>query len=306
MDHNVQYNPHLCCYHGIVSILVLTARPDIKANRRLSEAAERLGVGLELVDGTRVVAAMETLSYEQRDLLDPKPKVILARVGNWRPESLLALLEVAERAGVVTPNSAPAIRLGRDHWQTIRKLSADGIRVPESLVGADPQELARIAVERLEMPVVVKTRRSRMGIGVMLCRHQDHLECLLESLWRVGEELIVQKFIPCGGQSLRLLIIGGRCVAAARFCSSAGEWRSNAARGGSAVAHNPSEEEKDLALAAARSLGLGMCGVDLFPASNCVVVGEVNPTPGFIKLEEATGIDVASSIVEYASSLITL
>jgi ribosomal protein S6--L-glutamate ligase len=53
-------------------------------------------------------------------------------------------------------------------------------------------------------------------------------------------------------------------------------------------------------VAAAEALGLGQCGVDLLMGASGPIVLEVNPTPGFLRLEEATGIDVARAIVAHA------
>jgi len=64
----------------------------------------------------------------------------------------------------------------------------------------------------------------------------------------------------------------------------------------------PFEAQKalvELAVTATRTAGLGVCGVDLFPGDDGMVIGELNPTPGFVGLETATGIDVASAIVDH-------
>jgi len=283
-----------------VDILLMTARPDLETNRRLVAAGERRGVELRVVDATRacaVAGTRQSLWYEDEDLLAEPPKAVLARVGNWRPESLLAALEVVSAAGVPTPNPAPSVRAGRDHWQTIRRLAEAGLPVPETIAGADPESLAATAESRLGLPVVVKERQSRMGVGVIRCSGRDHLESVLDSLWRVGNEVVVQRYVPTGGRSLRLLVVGGRVVAAVKLEAREGEWRSNASRGGAAQTHEPTRRERALATAAARSMSLGLCGVDLLPGPDGPVVGEVNPTPGFRHLERATGIDVAGAIV---------
>jgi len=95
-------------------------------------------------------------------------------------------------------------------------------------------------------------------------------------------------------------VVGGAVVAAARFSAAEGEWRSNSARGGFAEAHDPSSGEEKLAIAAAATLGLGHCGVDIVKSDAGPVILEINPTPGFLRLEEATGIDVARALVEHA------
>jgi RimK family alpha-L-glutamate ligase len=287
-----------------VGILVLSARPDTASNRRLVEAAAAANAELELVDATTLVAGTDgQLGLRSNGAFAGRFGVVLARVGNWRPESLLALLEAAVAGGAATPNPASGIRIGRDHWRTAQRLAEAGLPVPETLAGADPEELAAAVGRRLSFPVVVKQRRSRMGVGVIRCHSMDHLEAVLDSLWRVGDEVIVQQHIETGGTSLRLLVVGGRVVAAARFAARSGEWRSNAARGGLATAFEAEPAVTDLALEATRVIGLGICGVDLLPGVDGPVVGEVNPTPGFTSLEAATGADVASAIVDHLVAL---
>jgi len=289
-------------YHGSVRLLLLTARPDTEANQRLVAAAGALGVETVIVDAATLTAGAggrPTLEQGDVDLLDPLPGAVLARVGNWRPDSVLAALEAAVDLGVATPNPPEAIRCGRDHWRTVRALAAAGLPVPETLAGADPESLAGAAARRLGFPVVVKQRRSRMGVGVIRCDARDQLDAVLDTLWRLGDEVIVQRFHDSGGVSVRLLVVGKRVAASARLSAAPGDWRSNAARGGQAVGHPPSREEERLALAAAHAVGLGQCGVDLLPGDRTVVV-EVNPTPGFRHLEAASGVDVARALVEDA------
>ena len=283
-------------------LLLLTARPELETNRRLEAAARAQGVEMVTVDAARVTAAVTpkpTLRIGFDDLLDAPIDAVLARVGNWRPDSVLAALEAAVAAGAATPNQPRAIRIGRDHWRTTHALAAAGLPVPATIAGGDPEELAGAAAS-LSFPVVVKQRRSRMGVGVIRCASRDHLESVLDSLWRVGDELIVQEFVPTDGRSLRLLVVGDRTVAAGLFVAPQGDWRSNAARGGSAEPYRASDAEQELARSAARAVGLGVCGVDLLPGAK-TVVGEVNPTPGFRRLEEASGVDVAAAIIRHTA-----
>lgn len=280
--------------------MILSARPGTASNQRLVQTAGAAGFDLAVVDATAVAAdsAGELWRGDVRVFNQP-PDAVLARVGNWRPDSLLALLETMTARGVETPNPAPAIRIGRDHWRTIQALAAAGLPVPLTVAGADPETVAEVACHRLGFPMVVKQRRSRMGVGVIRCEHRDHLEAVLDSLWRIGDELLVQRYIETGGCSLRCLVVGSEVVATARFCATGTEWRSNAARGGRAEACSPDRRMIDLAVSAAETIGLGICGVDLFPGEDHMVIGELNPTPGFINLEAATGVDVAAAIIDH-------
>jgi RimK family alpha-L-glutamate ligase len=292
----------------VVRIAIISARPELTSNRRLVEAASAVGIEAQVVDGCQCTASVDGAGIWRvvsgGGELEP-PDGVIARVGNWRPKSLLAVLEALVGRGAVTANPPAAIRVGRDHWRTIERLSAVGVPVPETMAGADPERLAADAVRLLGLPVVVKQRRSRMGVGVIRCDSRDHLESVLDSLWRLGDEVVVQRWVPGGSTSYRLLVAGADVVAAARFSAGEGEWRSNGARGGRAEAYSYGHEEADLARTAAASLGLGQCGVDLLRGPDGPLVVEVNPTPGFSRVEAATGLDVAGAFVAHLSEMVS-
>jgi RimK family alpha-L-glutamate ligase len=284
--------------------MILTARPDTASNRRLVVAAETRGLECRLIDATRLVArAGNGLRLGDEDVLSPAPNAVLARVGNWRPDSLLAALEIAVAAGAATPNPPDAMRTGRDHWRTVRTLASAGLPVPATIAGADPEPLAADAVRHLGFPVVVKQRRSRMGVGVIRCSSADHLEAVLDSLWRLGDEVVVQRFIDTGGVSLRIVVVGSRVAAAARFRAADRDWRSNAARGGTAGPVVLDDDTARLAVRAAERIGLGVCGVDILPGPDGPLVVEVNPTPGFVAVEGATAAGVADAIIDHVVQL---
>jgi len=288
-----------------MALLLLSARPSLKTNARLVEAGRIKGIELRLVDAVSVVASLGGGGESSAGLLPeiehPEEWNVLARVGNWRPESMLSQLESACISGMKTLNPPDSIRCGRDHWRSLEAAVRSGLPIPRSLAGMDPEEMAKTGAEILGFPLVVKLRRSRMGVGVMRAESPDQLEGLLDSLWRLGEEFILQEFIPAGGRSFRLLVLKDRIVAAARFEAAEGRWRSNGAQGGIARAWMPSSMAEEMALRAADCIGLGLAGVDLLEGPDGLRLCEINPTPGFLRLEEATGIDVASAIVEAAA-----
>jgi len=58
-------------------------------------------------------------------------------------------------------------------------------------------------------------------------------------------------------------------------------------------------EEKAAAVKAAKKLGLAIAGVDLLQSKRGPLVMEVNSSPGLEGIEGATGVDIASKIIEY-------
>ncbi len=78
-----------------------------------------------------------------------------------------------------------------------------------------------------------------------------------------------------------------------------GEFRSNLHRGGSATRIKLTPEERSTAVRACRILGLKVAGVDMLRSNHGPVVMEVNSSPGLEGIEKASGVDVASKIIEF-------
>lgn len=280
-------------------LAVLTATPALPIYRELVQAGEELGVRVHLWDANRMVACVPgPVLLAGAPLAVDRVAGFLPRVGNFRPEATLALVEALERQGCVPFNRPEAIRLARDHFRTVERLSLAGIPHPVSVTGSDPEALARAAEAKLGFPVVVKSRRSRQGVGVIRCSSLPELEAVLDVLWRLGEEVVVQRFCPPGGESFRVLVLSGSVLGVTRHLAREGEFRTNAARGGRVEAWAAEPQLCQLASAAAAACGLAFCGVDLWRDGEALVVGEVNPTPGWKHFAQATGIPVARNLVQ--------
>jgi RimK family alpha-L-glutamate ligase len=277
---------------------VLTARGDLPVHRELATAARSRGHRVELL----LAAELAVQAWPPRVWRRGRPveagrfAAVLPRVSDWRPDSTLAALGTLLAAGVPAINRPAAIRRGRDHWRTAAALAAAGLPHPETVAGSEPAELAAAAAA-LGFPCVVKLRRSRQGLGVVACAGRAELEAVLDALWRLGDEVVVQRFCPPGGSSRRVLVLDGEPLGATEHRAAAGEFRTNAARGARVTAIDPGGETAALAVAAAGAVGLDFAGVDLLPDGARWLVGEVNPTPGWRHFSRATGVAVAERLV---------
>ncbi|MEM4060817.1 MAG: RimK family alpha-L-glutamate ligase, partial [Pyrobaculum sp.] len=91
-------------------------------------------------------------------------------------------------------------------------------------------------------------------------------------------------------------VIDGRAVAAMRRIPPAGDWRSNAARGGTTVPQKIDPELEELAVKAAEAVGAFYAGVDILIGDR-LYVNEVNGIPEFKALTKTTGVDVAGALL---------
>lgn len=277
---------------------ILTATPGLPIYQELLQAGTEMGTPVHIWDANLMAACLPDGVFLEGKPLDlANLALFLPRVGNFRPESTLSLVESLAQLGVTPFNQASSIRLGRDHFATALALHQAGIPSPPTLAGSDPETLAQ-AARRFRLPVVVKTRRSRQGVGVIRCGSWPELEAVLDSLWRLGEEVVVQPFCFPGGLSFRVLVLEGKVLGITRHTAKPGEFRSNAARGAQVQAIASFPEAEEVAKAAALACGLAFCGVDLWPDGDRLLVGEVNPTPGWKHFAKATGVPVARLLLE--------
>ena len=78
------------------------------------------------------------------------------------------------------------------------------------------------------------------------------------------------------------------------------DFKANFSWGWSVYKHEVNEKEEILAIEATNLIWLDICWVDLlFDKDNWYRICEVNASPGFKWLEEATGINIAWEILNY-------
>ena len=70
---------------------------------------------------------------------------------------------------------------------------------------------------------------------------------------------------------------------------------------GTATTVDLTAQEAEMAIHAARVMGLGVAGVDLLRSHRGPLVLEVNSSPGLEGIEAATGVDVAGAIIEHVA-----
>jgi len=280
--------------------LVTVHGPEYHPNRRLLEAAHERGAALELLHPFRAWCA---LTGGHAGLLgaDPPP-VVIPRVGSTISPYTLALLRHLELMGARLVNGPSAIELASHQYLSLQALATAGLPVPDTCLVNRPEGW-EAALERLGgYPVVAKLPAGRQGRGVALIQDQDQA-ALAQQLWlQQRRGLLVQRYLPPEGRrDLRVLVLGHEAVAGMELTPPAGEFRANVHLGGRPRDYSPGGAAAGLAVAAARALGLEVAGVDLVqPDGGPLMVMEVNFTPGFQGLEQASGRDVAGMLLEHA------
>ncbi|NOC83074.1 30S ribosomal protein S6--L-glutamate ligase [Ruegeria sp. HKCCD6428] len=285
-----------------MKFVMLARNPELYSHRRLKEAAEQRGHELDIVNTLRcymnIASRRPEVYYDGKKL--GRYDAVIPRIGASVTFYGLAVLRQFEIMGVFPLNESVAIGRSRDKLRSMQLMARDGIGLPVTTFAHDPKQTDEVLKLAGDAPLVVKLLEGTQGIGVVLADSNRSAKSVVEAFRGAKVNIMVQEFIKeAGGTDIRALVVGSRVIAAMQRKGAEGEFRSNLHRGGSAQPIKISPEERSVAVRAAKTMGLNVCGVDMLRANHGAVVMEVNSSPGLEGVEKATGIDVAGKIIEF-------
>jgi ribosomal protein S6--L-glutamate ligase len=285
-----------------MKIAILSRNSKLYSTLRLVEAARARGHSVRVLDPLRcymrIAPGVFEMHYKGREISGYE--AIIPRIGASVTFYGTAVLRQFEQMGAFTPNGSDAILRARDKLRAHQLLARQGIGLPTTVFGDNPDDTSDLLDMLGPPPHVIKLTEGAQGAGVILAERKSSSRSVIEALRGLYANFLVQEFIAeARGADIRCLVVGGRVVAAMRRQAPKGEFRSNLHRGGTARAVEISEAERDTAIRAAATLGLGVAGVDLLRSDRGPLVLEVNASPGLEGIEGATGLDVAGAMVEY-------
>jgi len=287
-----------------VRLLILSRQRTLYATRRLRETGRARGHEVQVLDPLACAPAVvgDALLLHHHGQAVPVPDCVIPRIGAILPDAGAAVVGHLEAMGAPVLNDGAAIARARDKLAALRCLASRHIEVPRTVLvpstGAVDQGLEEIG----GVPCVVKLVRGTQGVGVMLAESRLALDSLLDTLWALGQSVLLQELVDeARGRDVRVLVVGGVAVGAMRRMAGPDEWRANLHRGGTAESVDV-RGYADLGERAAAAIGLDVAGVDVLETARGPLVLEVNASPGIQGLEQATGLDVAARIVELAEA----
>lgn len=247
---------------------------------------------IRLVVGSRDDALYQGKSLRKLDVLIP-------RIGRSMTEFGKMLLKQLELMDLRSTLTSDALNTARNKFLAIQALRDAGVPVPRSiLLGSRPNSVE--TAQLVPYPAVLKILSGTQGVGVLRVKDLDETASIVDTLKFLGEVVLLQEFIPNPGIDVRAFVVGDRIVAAMKRIAPHNEWRANIHLGAKGVPVNLSARSKKVAIRASKAVGLEISGVDMVFRGDKPYVLEVNASPGFRGLLDATGINAADAIVEYA------
>lgn len=285
-----------------MKIAILSRRHDLYSTRRLAEAAKSRGHEADVIDTLRcymnVTSARPSIHYKGKEL--PDYDAVIPRIGASVTFYGAAVVRQLKMMGVFCVNDSIAITRARDKLRCLQLLSKKGIGLPITGFAHSLDEIEDLIKMVGGPPLVIKFLEGTQGIGVILVETAKAARSMIEAFLGLKVNILVQEYIrEAGGADIRCFVVGNDVVSSMkRQSKSSEEFRSNLHRGGTATPVEITEEEREMAVNAARIIGLNVAGVDIVRSDRGPLIIEINASPGLEGIEKTTEIDVAGKIIE--------
>ena len=285
-----------------MKIAILSRNKDLYSTRRLVDAAIARGHDVQVIDYLRcymhITADQPSIQYKGHELhgID----AIIPRIGANRTFYGTAILRQFETMGTYTINSSLAITRSRDKLRSQQLLVMKGLKMPKTGFAHTATDIGDLIDLVGGPPLIIKLIEGTQGVGVVLAETRKAAKSVAQTLRGLNANIILQEFIAeSKGSDIRCFVVGGKVVGAMQRKAAPGEFRANIHQGGVAESIRISKTEREIAIKAAKIMGLGMAGVDLIRSKHGSLLLEVNSSPGLEGIETATKKDIATSIIKH-------
>lgn len=285
-----------------LKIGILSRNASLYSTKRLIEAIESKGHIAKVIDHLKCDIVIEqdkpSIIY-QGETLEGFDAVI-PRIGASVTFYGTAVVRQFEMMNVFTAVHSQALVRSRDKLRSLQILASAGVGLPKTVFTNYSKEVQKIIESVGGAPLIVKLLEGTQGYGVVLAPTKKAAQSIIEAFHSMRARVIVQEFISeSKGADIRAFVVDNKVVGAMKRQGKEGEFRSNLHQGGSGMAIKLTKEEREAALTAAKAMGLPIAGVDMLQSERGPLILEVNSSPGLQGIEQATGKDIAVSIIRY-------
>ncbi|MEO5830625.1 MAG: RimK family alpha-L-glutamate ligase, partial [Rhodanobacter sp.] len=209
-----------------MKIAILSRNTRLYSTKRLVEAARVRGHVVRVFDPlrcyVRIAPGASSIRFKGKELRDID--AVIPRIGTSSTFYGTAVLRQLEMMGVYTPNPSDAVLRARDKLRSLQILAAQGIDMPVTVFGDNPDDTDDVLDLLGEPPHVIKLNEGSQGTGVVLAEKRAASQSVIEAFRGLYANFLVQEFVAeAKGSDLRCFVVGDQVVAAMQRDSSPGD-----------------------------------------------------------------------------------
>src|SRR5271168_2285720 len=197
--------------------LVLSRNASLYSTSRITLAARARGHEVNVIDPLefQIVVSRGRPSLLAGGAAVSRYDIVIPRIGASITNYGLAVVRQFDLMGVPVLNTALAIARSRDKLRAMQLLTKKNIDVPVTVCARTPGSIEPALSLVGGAPCIVKLQQGAQGIGTMIAETPQAVTSLLETLWAMGQDIILQQYIAeAKGRDLRVIVVGGRVIAA--------------------------------------------------------------------------------------------
>ncbi len=304
-----------------MKMLILTGSPNSYSVKRIKEEAEKRGHEVSVNYPSDFICYVSDVKGHDRlyikdgkeDTQRVKAKdfdVLINRFAgaNVFPFGVVVADHLNKNMKIPTTSDAVGLRIASDKFMSSQFLSMGKVRTIRSLFSQKPADFGFIAKTLDGPPIVGKGIHGSQGSSVFILSDALGISTTLGAFAKSGINIVLQKFIDSGKEKtdLRVYVVDGKVSAAYQRFALDADFRSNYSLSHKGLTVTLSDEEAQMAIDAAKAVGLAIAAVDLIrdvKDNNKPYCIEVNGNGNLQGIEKVTGHNVALDIVLYAEKI---
>ncbi|MDF1532939.1 MAG: tetrahydromethanopterin:alpha-L-glutamate ligase [Methanosarcinaceae archaeon] len=264
---------------------------------------------------TADVTIQHSVHYSANDTdLSELDAIIVRDVGAGTLEGVsfrFDILRQLEMNGTLVVNTPQAIQNAANKYHSTCLLAQANLPVPRTTAVQSTEGALKALAEFGD--AIIKPVFGYKGMGIVRIKDNtafypnnkprpESIKQLIDDLITEKEMLYIQEFITNPGRDIRAFVVNCSVIGAIYRTAPDGSWLNNLSQGGTAARCILSQEQEEICIRAAETIGTIFAGVDIIEGANGPVILEVNGTPSGAGIYEAWGINAAEHIIDYVTT----
>jgi len=233
--------------------------------------------------------------------------VLIPRVSVNRSVDLeISIIKQFQMLGVPVVNKYLAVASSKNNLRTLQVLTKMRIPVPRTIVIRRFEYLDEAVKKVGGYPVIIRSPYGTEGREIVIIESRRSLYSALDTIWRQSQTgiILIQEYVAqTTGSDCYAFVVGDKVVASMKRAEAADNYDIKTGSAGKVIRAKLTAEEENIAIRAAKAMGLDVCGIDILRGTSGPVIMEMNPNPVLDGISQVTGVDVAAEVVKLAVQL---
>jgi len=294
-----------------MKILILSATENSN-NKAIQKAAIQKNHECEIVSPEDILinylpSGKATIYIKEGKVKNNYFDAVIPRLGKKFGYGCHVLRHLENFTNVFSTATAEGLEVASDKLRSTIYLVREGLPVPKTTTVQTPDNF-KFLIDTVDgLPAICKSLKGSQGAGVYIFNDELQSSVALKNFRKEKKNVLLQQFIETAKDDkkksdIRAWVVGNRVVAAFKRLSTDSDFRSNYTLSKEGEKVELTKDEKELAVKAAKAVGLHCAGVDIARDANDgnkPYILEINGNASLTGITAVTGINIPAAIIAF-------